>query len=201
MSASEKLPVDRVPIEPNRRLIDEVVEARSGIEEFYDVILDQRVLHIPAGKQDVELHARLIEARLPVLSAIFDEEGNCDIQVPLGANRMSQLLKFIPRDIRGYGLIFEQLGAINRHLEDTGFGALQARIGRGILDSVAFTSVENSSYGGAVFLIPPYDFNPTGIAEGVTAEVGAELSESGYFAHEQITTLLSRVRIGVGNAG
>ena len=183
-------------IEINRRLI--TADSTGVINEFYSTVSGERAIWLKAQNEDVQTHTELLESRLPVFSARFEDNGDCLLHVPNGASRVSQLLKFISRDIDGYGEIFEQIGRLNKRLDDQGFGYVSFKKGHSVLDALAYANTGEDGYGGAVFLIPPYSFNKLISTQVSMDHMANDLEQSGYFSNVQIETLLGRVYVGLG---
>lgn len=185
--SSEQLPLhfERYDIDAHRRLVPASVETAIGLEEFYDAQLASRVISMPKAGQEAHYHEELHEARLPVFSAMYRDEG-LFLLVPDATRTIRKVLPLIGRDLASYSEIFFELGRALGRLDNSPFGLPEASSDRSILDSVAFAPDDSAAFGGKICLIPPYrlDAQRRRRRDQVVDAVYEELRYSRYLSEE-----------------
>ena len=182
-------------IEPNRRLVADDVD----VDEFYDRVLDTRVIAMPKDGDQAHVHRQLVEARLPVFSGLYREEVLL-LLVPGGTRSFRRLLKFVARDIPTYGEIFDELGSTLKLMDRSGLGLPEPYVDRPLLTNFAFSSNDQEIYGGKVFLVPPYTLNAGVTINQELGFIATELEQSEHFRPPETQELLQRVEEGWNNA-
>lgn len=192
-------PLERLPIEPNRRLLSPQLDPQQGIEEFYDPGLASRVITLPVGGEQARFHEELMEERVPVFSAIYRDESLC-LLVPEGSRPVRKLLRFVARDIATYSEVFYELGGVLNRVTEAVSGVPMVQPERGLLDSFAFALDETEVYGGKIYLIPPYLIDPDISAPQqlgrALVTLQAELQASGLFSSQEEAQLLQVTQEG-----
>jgi len=154
-----RLQFDHQPVDANHRLVPSSTERAMHLEEYYDMQLGSRVISIPKGSEEARHHEELLEERLPVFSALYTPDRLL-LLVPEGSSTLQKTLPLMARDLGSYSEIFHNLGSTLGKLDTTSFGLPEAYIGRSILASFAFSLDENETFGGKIYLIPPYSLDP-----------------------------------------
>lgn len=161
-------------VQKDRRLI---IDGNPGelMDEFYDAHHDIRLIAVPGEGDTARRHTELMEARLPVFSSFYTEEGIMVMQVPLGTKPLSKMLPSIIRSPQDFQPIFKEIGSIMQQAIDNGFGAPCAFTDRPILSQFALSLEGNLPSGGRVYLVPPYTFEQQEISQEAVVQIYGEL--------------------------
>lgn len=181
-----------IPVEPNRRLIK---PSNSLLEEFVSTEFDTRIISMPRGSEMARSHEELFEMRLPVFSGLYRNE-HLWLNIPEGTRSVRSVLRFIARDVTNYGEIFFKMGSVLSELENAGVGFPEVVEDRSILDSFAFSIDEDETYGGNIYLAPPYLFNPDKKIGQTLGSIALELEGTELFSEAEMTELLSKTHQG-----
>lgn len=187
-------------IEHDRRLLP-VIEGEL-MEEF--VVEDEgtRFLALSQTNPDARRHVELMEAKLPVFSAIYTAGGGTMLlQIPQGTKLVRKMLPAILRNPTEYGQIFQEVGHVLRQTRESGLGSLAITGKRSALSQLAFAFEQNVPNGGRVYLVPPYTLEPEYTGEAVTVAIYNELRAFGYTYQDQVQDLGERVLRGLHHDG
>jgi hypothetical protein len=191
---SERSVGEHMPIEPNRRLVIEG-QGADGLEEYKDMLLNQRIISLPAGSPQQEMHLALESKGLPVFPH-QEVSGDMHLAVPEGSRSLRHILRIIARDVSSYRFIFTEVGTVMRQMEEGDFGLPRATSAHGLMGAFAYSLDDQRSNGGGVFLAPPYNFDKERNLKNELNELPFKLTRTGVFDQESVASVVSAVREG-----
>lgn len=156
---------------------------REGdFQEYADPKTGERFLIIGKQSASIALHEMLQARHIPVPPRIESKTENFTLRIPSDARLIRQLLPVLARDALSYGEVFRQMGSICGKLQLAGIGLPVSTQERGITDSFIFGHDSDEEFGGAVLLVPPYEFDPTLQKQEVLGHLRDELVQSSYMS-------------------
>lgn len=184
-------------IEQHKRLVLPRVAETYAIGEYLHTGLGNAwVLDLPAYDSQADTYRRAFEARLPVFSGYGLAESLLLI-VPKGTRSLARAQRFIARDVDNYREIFRQVGEVVGRVATADLGTIRPTIEGSILSKFAFSPQKDASYGGQVYLLPPFGFDSGEQPSHSLQYIGDELNRSGYFNSRQIGSLIGAVVDGM----
>lgn len=131
------------------------------------------------------MHNELTLADVATFSTIYLAGGGAELIVPTGSMTIRQALKSVSKDFPAYKHIFQQIGGIVRSADEAGFGVPARLQKRSLLGGLAFSLSDDSAYGSAVRLTPPYAFDPSADLLDYLSMMGEEVGQSQFFGGKQ----------------
>lgn len=187
-------------VDPNKRLL--TGEQTYGMREFFDEVLDSRVIAISTESSQVSIYERLMLHGLPLFSGSY--KGNeLVLTVPTGRTRLlSQELRFLARDITNYSEIFTEFGETLHDIDRAGYGLPESKYERSLMSNFAFSadSSDSDDLGvGNIYLIPPFSLNKDVNINQEFNFVRQELENSELFKPDEVEKLMVRLNDGFNN--
>lgn len=158
----------------------------SGASEVFTECADpttgERFLVIGQQSASIALHQMLQSRHISVPPRDESKTEEFTLKIPSDARLIRQLLPVLARDAVAYGEVFRQMGSICGKLQLAGIGLPVTTPERGITDSFMFGHDSDEEFGGAVLLIPPYEFDPSLQKQEVLGQLRDELVQSSYMS-------------------
>lgn len=165
------------------------------MEEFVSDTSATRYIAMSSDSEVAKRHTELMELRLPVLSGMYTSEQLLMLNVPAGSRPIAGYVHGIRRNPDSYGPIFEEMGAI--------IGGLTTKLGKTLTPSAEYpllrqfaaSASNETSSGGKVYLLPPYNLADTSRTD-LLRTLHQELLDSRVILTNQADYLVGRVDHG-----
>lgn len=155
---------------------------QGDFREFANPKTGERYLIIAQQSASIALHAELQRRHIPVPPRDESKTDEYTLKIPSDARLIRQILPVLARDAISYSEVFRQMGSICGKLQLAGIGLPVATKERGITDSFMFGHDSHEEFGGAVLLVPPYEFDPNLQKQEVLGQIRDELLGSSYMS-------------------
>jgi hypothetical protein len=179
-------------VQADFRLVPPTLHVTPPIAEFVSDQTGGRKIALLSESEIASRHTRLLEARVSVLSGMYVPEGVLMLDVPSGTRPMAGYANSIRRNAHAHAELFKEIGAALSIVEQT-FGQNLAPTGDyPLLRQFAAAGSEESSSGGTVYLLPPYNLG-SGTRMDILSAIHQELVESQVVLTEQADFLVEQV--------
>lgn len=182
-------------VQANFRLVPPNHTATPDIEELISSRNGERYIAVLSEGEIAKRHAQLLEHRMPVLSGMYLPEGLLTLGVPSGTRSVAAYMNSIRRQPELYAEVFQEVGVVLGGVKRVFGKNLAPTEDYPLLRQFAAASNDESSSGGRVFLIPPYNVADSS-RDQVLDTVRQELVGSQIVLPEQADYLLEQVNEG-----
>ncbi len=186
----------RLGIAPSRRLVSESICRITDIAEYFNPVLDVRIIEIPS--QYIETHKLLETNGISVPRSIETTGETMKLQIPSGSQTIQQVLKSIATDTKRYSPLFEGIGIQLDRAQSAGFGFRSMTEDRTLLGSIIFSPIERGPVRDSIFFVPPYPLLKGETIENTSHNISSELMNSGHFSKSNARELMFALMLGVG---
>ena len=160
-----------IEVNPAFELVHDI--PTEPMEEVIIAETENRFLVVANSGRTALMHTLLVEARLPVLSAL-GSESLLLLSVPPGTRPLSHVLAGVQRNPRNGTLLFHETGKVIRDLEARGLG-----FPKSALNQFAIVTDSEDARGAKVCMVPPYELDTEQSIEGFLDQSHAELDLHG----------------------
>ncbi|HSX34234.1 MAG TPA: hypothetical protein VLF62_01145 [Candidatus Saccharimonadales bacterium] len=190
-----------IPMEPvalSRRIIVGHAEGHE-LAEFVSSEYGVRILAVPENGTDALWRARLADNAVPVPTKVGSESGIGLWLIPPGTHTLGDSAHLIAVHPEKYGRLLRMVGEAHRTAYDSGLGGIAPIEGVQLIDRFAFAPDVQSPDGIGVFLLPPYNFDPSARRDDFAHGIVDELSQlPGLFQQKQLLALGQQLQEGGG---